>query len=395
MAGTCGWRVSILGLAAVTLTAVAQKEEPTVNAILAGSKQLWHMNDNRDSAGGCPLQIHGDVELGVLLSGTEREASLARGGDGKAARFDGGYLALADDATLKLNPRQWTLAIRMRDPQGTWRYPILGSYGDDKAVSIALRAVDVASRPMEDRNYVGHPQATVEAWFACPAGPRAVPGASLIEAVWGADEPDAARMNRIRGSQPEETWPNPLEQDVTNAVMRVNFPVGLVGPRDWHDIVLTMTGSKLELWIDGVLVDEEYPIGKTRLRTLPFLIGAGHEGGVLKSGFHGFVDHVVVWDRALAPTEIAAVSGGPAYVRQRELAILGDESPSMQYFRPRGHNRKAGDCIPYWDGQAGTFRLFYLILRRNMHSKWDGGHGGLEIWQASTKDLKQWTHHHF
>jgi arylsulfatase A-like enzyme/sucrose-6-phosphate hydrolase SacC (GH32 family) len=28
-----------------------------------------------------------------------------------------------------------------------------------------------------------------------------------------------------------------------------------------------------------------------------------------------------------------------------------------------------------------------------MHSKWDGGHGGLEIWQASTKDLRTWTHH--
>ena len=28
-----------------------------------------------------------------------------------------------------------------------------------------------------------------------------------------------------------------------------------------------------------------------------------------------------------------------------------------------------------------------------MHSKWDGGHGGLEIWQASTRDLENWEHH--
>jgi hypothetical protein len=60
----------------------------------------------------------------------------------------------------------------------------------------------------------------------------------------------------------------------------------------------------------------------------------------------------------------------------------------MQYYRARGHNSKAGDLIPYWDEGQQTFRLFYLILRRNMHSKWDGGHGGLEIWQASTKDLR-------
>ncbi len=110
-------------------------------------------------------------------------------------------------------------------------------------------------------------------------------------------------------------------------------------------------------------------------------------------GFKGLIDHVALWNRSLSPSEIVSLSRGPDHVRQRELAILGDESPSMQYFRPRGHNRKAGDLIPYWDEQTNTFRLFYLILRRNMHSKWDGGHGGLEIWQATTSDLKTWTHH--
>ena len=354
---------------------------------------VWHMGEAKDPAQRHPLTVHGAVRFGVELTGAEREASLARGGDARAAQFDGGYLALANDEGLAVNPRQWTVAIRMRDPQGAWRYPILGSYGSDKTVSLALRAVDIASKPMTDRNYVGSPLPTVEAWLSASGGPRAVPGASLIEAVWGAKKPDDARMNTIKRSQPKDTWPNPLEQDVMNAVMRVNFPVGLIGPAEWHDIVVAMTGPKLELWIDGVLVDEEYPVGETRPRSLPFLIGAGQENGELKTGFRGLVDHVAIWDRALSPAEIAAVSGGKEHVRERELAILGDESPSMQYFRPRGHNRKAGDCIPYWDAQTDTFRLFYLILRRDMHSKWDGGHGGLEIWQASTKDLSTWTHH--
>ncbi len=376
-------------LAAVGLMAgIARSASP-----FDGAAAYWSMADMRDNRGGHTLEAKGAVTVGVPLDGAEREASLARGGDGRAARFEGGHLALAKDSALNMSPKQWTVAIRMRDPQGTWRYPILGSYGDDKSVSVALRAVDVASRPMEDRNYVGHPLQTIEAWLSASCGPRAVPGRSLIEAVWGAKEPDAPRVNRIRQLQQKEAWPNPLEQDVMNAVMRVNFPVGLIGPTEWHDIVVAMTGPKLELWIDGVLVDEEYPIGETRPRAVPFLIGAGQEHGGLKSGFRGLVDHVALWDRALSPAEIAAVSGGAEQVRLRELAILGDESPSLQYFRPRGHNRKAGDCIPYWDEQSGTFRLFYLILRRNMHSKWDGGHGGLEIWQASTKDLKSWTHH--
>jgi hypothetical protein len=113
----------------------------------------------------------------------------------------------------------------------------------------------------------------------------------------------------------------------------------------------------------------------------------------LKTGFRGLVDHVAIWNRPLGAQEIVALSGGVEHARQRELAILGERCSTMQYFRARGHNRKAGDLIPYWDAETGTLRMFYLILRRNMHSKWDGGHGGLEIWQASTKDLKNWQHH--
>lgn len=356
---------------------------------------LWHMSDTSNAAGNeGELRPQGNISLGTPLEGDERDASIARGGDGKVARLENGYLALANDEHLKVNPKQWTLAIRMRDPQGMWRYPILGNYGSDKEASFALRAVDGTKKPLVDRNLGGGEVPTIYSWMFKPGGPRSISGSSsLLELVWGAEQPNAARVERIRDMQPEQTWPNPLEKGVVNAVMKPCFPVALIDPTDWHDIVVTLTGPKLELWIDGVLVDEEYPIGVTRTRTLPFLIGAAHENGELKTGFEGLIDHLAIWNRPLSEDEIVKLSGGAEYVRQRELAIVGDESPSMQYFRPRGHNRKAGDLIPYWDAKTETFRLFYLILRRNMHSKWDGGHGGLEIWQASTKDLQSWKHH--
>lgn len=354
----------------VCLQANSDAKAPTEDAAY-----LWQMADASNVAGTAGgLKAHGAVTFGVRLEGSERKASLARGGDGLAARFEGGYLALANDADLKVNPGRWTVAIRMRDPQGTWRYPILGSYGSEKEVSFALQAVDGSKKPFADRNLGGGDVPTIYSWMFKPGAPRSVPGnSSLLELVWGAQEPNAARIERIRGMQPEQSWPNPLQQDVLNGVMKPCFPVALIGPTDWHDIVVTLTGPKLELWVDGVLVDEEFPIGVTRRRTLPFLIGAGHENGEIKTGFKGLVDHVAIWNRPLPPSQIVLLSGGSAHVRQRELAILGAESPSMQYFRPRGHNRKAGDLIPYWDAQTGTFRLFYLILRRNMHSKWDGG----------------------
>ena len=356
---------------------------------------LWHMTDTSNATGDeGGLRVLGNVLLGTPLKGLAREASLARGGDGKTARFQDGYLALADDAELKVNPKQWTVAIRMLDPQGTWQYPILGSYGGEKTVSFALRAVDGTKKPLVDRNLRGGEVPMIYSWMFKAGGPRSVYGSSsLLELVWGAEQPNAARIDRIRAMQPERTWPNPLQQNVVNAVMKPCFPIALIGPTDWHDIVATLTGPKLELWIDGVLVDEEYPIGATRQRTLPLLIGAALENGKIKSGFEGLIDHVAIWNRPLSEDEIVTLSGGTNCVRRRELAIVGDESPSMQYFRPRGHNRKAGDLIPYWDAQTETFRLFYLVLRRNMHSKWDGGHGGLEIWQASTNDLQSWTHH--
>ena len=362
------------------------------NAQFKDTVAVWHFSDARDSA----LAIRGDVKLGVELTGAERAASLARGGDGKVAKFNGGYLEIGGPA---FDPpgAEFTLVLRVRDPQGEWNAPLFGSYGGDGKASLYLRGLDGATLPMEDRNFTGGKMSTPAAWmFGCPDGPRAIHGSrGVIEFLWGAKKSElpAERFKMLPRKFPADEIP-PLLSDATNTVQRVMFPVEPLGPCDWHDVIVRGTGPKLQLWIDGVLVDEEFPVGTTRPATAPRFFGAAQSAdGKLLAGFHGLMDHAALWHRALSETEIASLSGGKEHVRRRELAILGDESPSMQYFRPRGHNRKAGDCIPYWDAQSGTFRLFYLILRRNMHSKWDGGHGGLEIWQASTKDLKTWTHH--
>jgi len=263
---------------------------------LKNADYLWHMADASNARGGeATLQVEGAVSLGEELNGPQQSASRAGGGDGHAARFDGGYISLTKDRDLDINAAQWTVAVRIKDPEGTWDFPILGSYGSDKDVSIALRSLDARSKPMTDRDYLGREVSTSASWLVHPDGPRTVHGhSSLIEAVWGAKESAPSRVARIKRLQSEEVRPNPLSQDVMNAVMRVNFPVGLIGPREWHDVVLAFTGPKLRLFIDGVLVDEEFPIGETRKRTLPFLIGAGHEDGELKTGFRGLIDHVAV-----------------------------------------------------------------------------------------------------
>ncbi len=332
--------------------------------------------------------------MNLKLEGAERAASLARNGDGQAVRFDGGCLEIVGPS---LDPpgAVFTLVLRVCDPTGRWDAPLFGSYGGDGAASLYLRGADGDTLPRRDRNMVGGEMATPAAWmFGWPEGPRAITGShGVIECIWGAEGLNMTppRIGVQPKNYPADEIP-PLVADTKNAVLRVMFPMEPTGPRDWHDVVVRGTGPKLELWIDGVLVDVEFPIGVTRPTTAPRYFGAAQlADGKLLAGFHGLMDHAALWHRALDESEIAALSGGAELAHQRELVILGPQPEQMQYFHARGHNSKAGDCIPFF--HDGTFHLFYLVLRRNMHSKWNGGHGALEVHHASTKDLLHWQHH--
>ncbi len=340
------------------------------------------------------LTARGEVKLGVELTGAERSASLARGGDGKVAQFEGGHLEIGGPA---FDPpgAEFTLLLRVRDPQGEWNAPLFGSYGGDGAASLYLRGVDGATLPREDRNYVGGPMSTPAAWmFGWPEGPRAIHGSrGVLEFLWGATNRPAPfeKWNMLPKKVPDLESVS-LYSDAKNAVMRLMFPLEPLGPRDWHDVIVRGTGPRLQLWIDGVLLDEEFPLGTTRPATAARFFGAAQlADGKLLSGFRGQMDHAALWHRALGDDEISALSGGAEMARQRKLAVLGAPPTNMQYYRPAGHNLKPGDCIPWF--HDGTFHLFYLVLRRNMHSKWDGGHGALEILHASTRDLQTWRQH--
>ena len=117
-----------------------------------------------------------------------------------------------------------------------------------------------------------------------------------------------------------------------------------------------------------MLVDEEWPHGALHGFRGPFLIGAGYRQGSVQSGFHGQIDHLALWDRALSDEEIATLSGGEAEIARRTQEFLGPENPSLQYWRPRGFNTFVGDCMPaYYDGE---FHFHYLFDRH---------HGALQV----------------
>ncbi len=182
---------------------------------------------------------------------------------------------------------------------------------------------------------------------------------------------------------------NPDRESFLKGRLRLQSPADLIGPATWHDVIVRFTGPRLELFIDGVLVDEQWPHGAIYGLKGPLLLGAGYENGRLKAGFRGQIEHVAFWNRALGDDEIAALSGGKKQIERRETEILGGDNPDAQYWRPKGANVFVGDCMLF--SHAGRLHLFYLFDRRHHRSKW--GMGAHQFAHMSTRDLAHWEQH--
>ena len=145
---------------------------------------VWHMAGLNDSAGNnSVLTIHGDVRVGVELTGPDRAASLVRGGDGRAAVFSGGYLSAGQGINRELNlvGKEMTMCIRLHDPSGTWDAPLFGKYGGDDRASYHLYCIDGGSKPFHEVIGKGR-QAHTPYYdlFAKEDGPKAIRGTRAV-----------------------------------------------------------------------------------------------------------------------------------------------------------------------------------------------------------------------
>ena len=177
--------------------------------------------------------------------------------------------------------------------------------------------------------------------------------------------------------------------DFVSGVLRLQAPIDLIDTNCWHDVVVRYNRAKLEMFVDGVLLDTDWPHGNLHQFRGPFLIGAGCQGGKLLTGFQGQIDHVALWDRALNNDEVVALSGGSEEVARREMDILGRPRPVGQYWRPRSYNMFVGDCMAF--SHNGTFHVFFLTDRGHGAGKW--GMLGSPWGHVSTKDFVHWEEH--
>ena len=174
----------------------------------------------------------------------------------------------------------------------------------------------------------------------------------------------------------------------TPKMTQVMVPVAVIGPRDWHDIVCRYDGAKLQMFADGVCLDEGFPMGPLREgNSAPCLIGGESVAGVVKSGWKGQMGCVALWGRALSDAEIEQLSGGAQKVAERQKQYVGD-LPSMQYYKPRDPFN-IGDTLPFF--HDGIFHFYYLLDRGHHSSK--NSLGAHQWAHASSTDLVHWEQH--
>ncbi|MFA5189395.1 MAG: GH32 C-terminal domain-containing protein [Verrucomicrobiia bacterium] len=327
--------------------------------VFADAVAAWHFSDLNSADGKSALKVQGDVKLGVELKGVERAASLARGGDGRAAEFAGGWLDAGQGGGGRLNLKgnALTMLLRLRNPSGEWNNGELFSKhgGHDKLVyNLFINGDNLGFE------------------FGAEGNPR-------------------------------------LAGQVATAVSTLD-------PKQWHDMVVRYDGSNLVMFVDGAAVARTQAAGALRQgNAQPVLIG--------RRGFKGLLDHAALWQRALTDDEIIALSGGEEAMKARRDAMtkkieakigregltLADQLRGARELRQRLWNdphRPRYHLLPpdgfwndingtiYWKGRYHVFFLGRLAPDLNTILSGKDSDHARETWlHASSRDLVHWVHH--
>lgn len=158
----------------------------------------------------------------------------------------------------------------------------------------------------------------------------------------------------------------------------LSLPGDLCQPGKWLNIGLTIDPIRVALYLDGVLIDEEWPYGTLDV-TSPQIRQHNH---MIEIATDGWEFH----PRLMTQETMVKWSGQFAATAEQ---LLGPEEPFGNYWRPRGINTSAGDVMVCFDGE----RLHVLTLsdRRNHGSRWQCA--ACEFNHRSTTDLKHWALH--
>jgi hypothetical protein len=124
----------------------------------------------------------------------------------------------------------------------------------------------------------------------------------------------------------------------------------------WHHHAVVKSGSTLTYYRDGGFVDSR-EITTVADGTFPFYIG-GDPVGSSSEHFQGFIDDVVLYDRALSPSEVAGVMNAPDTTRQEDWRLL--------HFSTSANSGSAADDFDAnFDGESN---LLEFATNQNPHA---------------------------
>ncbi len=145
--------------------------------------------------------------------------------------------------------------------------------------------------------------------------------------------------------------------------MTVGIPLAMLKkPMGTHEVVLNFSGSRWTMYIDGELLDNDFPYGYPTWSDI--------NSWKIESGF---IKRAELFLPGITPDKKAKTS----------------PLRPTQYWTPQGHNSWVGDvATTYYNGR---YHIFYLYDRRHHQSKF--GQGAHYFEHISTADLKHWLEH--
>jgi hypothetical protein len=146
--------------------------------------------------------------------------------------------------------------------------------------------------------------------------------------------------------------------------MTIGIPLALLKkPEGQHEVVLNFTGVRWTMYVDGELLDNDFPFGYPQW--------AQKDTWKLDAEY---VTRAALYLPAIRP--------------EKKQADSPHVSP-IQYWTPPGHNSWVGDVVTFF--YKGRYHVFYLYDRRHHQSKF--GCGAHYFEHISTTDFRTWTEH--
>ncbi len=365
-----------------TLPSLEEKES---SKPLESAKYVWSFSSREAPS----YETCGNVQVGRVLRGLEFVKSTRRGGDGEVAAFlEGSYIIFGREIAgknLAEGLDSFTLHLRMHSKWGHWRYPLLASLDE--------------SLPPERRDIITPPksgQGVCFNWYS-----------DSIEKLLDKSCLKNSRVKKLLS-----------REDFSAGRISVSSNLRGMDLSWWHELTFVYDGVRLRLYIDGVLIAENYPLAAMQNLRAPFVFpahsyyaakerklepaqeaAAGAEGASADSAaysgslskrfeegakfFEGDLDIVAFWDRALSEDEIYYLSESPRACELLKMDYVGLNPESAYLLKSSSPDAAASFPVPLYLGT--DCHLFYVLEKIGGMDKW--GLGGAVIEHAKTDEL--------